>query len=138
MWVIEANADRHAWRGEEAGSDHLTDRHGPFHPSLQRPQLAKSEFLGLHLSAPSSSKICSLYLFDAIARHARDIIKKNGAGIDYASSLPSVAHSSDPKAAFVSAAREFLSQIATIVEEVAVNTASTVKTEQKVSTVRHA
>lgn len=99
---------------------------------MQRAQLARSQFLKLHLGAPASSKIVSLYLFDAIVRHARDIIKKDGAGTDIETVLPSVAKAAHPKAALVSAAKEFMKEMATAVHEVAEDTAKTVRPDQKV------
>ncbi|PWN19954.1 hypothetical protein BCV69DRAFT_294242 [Microstroma glucosiphilum] len=98
---------------------------------FDRAQPAKSEFLRLHLSAPAGSKVVSLYLFDAIARHAREVVKKNGAGLDPLKALPSTQGASDPNGTFVRAAKDFLGEMATIVEEVAVSTAGSVKVEQR-------
>lgn len=102
-------------------------------PSSQRAPLARSEFLRLHLKAPSSSKIVSLYLFDAIVRHAREVIKKDGAGHDPVEILPSVAKAADPRAAFVTAAKDFLREMSTIVEDITTDVAARVKPEQRVS-----
>ena len=98
----------------------------------QRAHLAQSSYLKIHNEASSSSKLMSLYLFDAVVRHARDIIKKNGAGIDVETALPSVAKAADPKAALVSAARDFMKEMANVVQEIAEDTARAVKTDQKV------
>ncbi|CAO1618132.1 unnamed protein product [Parajaminaea phylloscopi] len=98
---------------------------------FDRPQLAKAEFARLHAAAPASSKICSLYLFDAISRHAKDTVRKSGAGQDPEKALPSTSKAANPMAAYISAAREFLSEMGTVVEEIAEDTSRTVKPEQK-------
>lgn len=59
-------------------------------------------------------------------------MRKNGAGQDPKSSLPSIAKAADPLAAFVSAAKEFLAEIADIMPKVVEEAAQTVKSEQKV------
>jgi hypothetical protein len=61
------------------------------------------------------------------------VVKKNGAGLDPLKALPSTQGASDPNATFVRAAKDFLGELATIVEEVAVSTAGSVKMEQRVS-----
>lgn len=104
------------------------------HSLLQRAQLAKAEVLQIHHGASdSAASICSLYLFDAASRHAKDVVRKNGAGLDPVKVLPSTKQAGDPKAALISAAKEFLSEMSTIVMEVTEETARMASAEQKVS-----
>ncbi|CAO1631369.1 unnamed protein product [Jaminaea pallidilutea] len=99
---------------------------------FDRAQLAKAEVLQIHHGASdSAASICSLYLFDAASRHAKDVVRKNGAGLDPVKVLPSTKQAGDPKAALISAAKEFLSEMSTIVMEVTEETARMASTEQK-------
>lgn len=60
-------------------------------------------------------------------------MRKSGAGQDPVTALPSTSKASSPKYAFISAAKEFLAEMESIVQEIAEDTARTVKVEQKAS-----
>ncbi|CAO1616427.1 unnamed protein product [Sympodiomycopsis kandeliae] len=100
-----------------------------------RSQLVKPEVLKIHLEASSSSsKICSLYLFDAIVRHAQSIVSGKKGSIDEGEAiklLASISKSSDPKQALVSAAEDFLDEMGTIVVDIITDTVKSVKPESR-------
>ncbi|KAL9938390.1 hypothetical protein V8E36_003013 [Tilletia maclaganii] len=85
-----------------------------------------SALLREHLKASASHKLTSFYIFDAVARQARDIVRKNGAGFDVSGAQPPASNGADggaqPEAgtpeALVAAAKSFLSFLDGVAEEV--------------------
>ena len=88
-----------------------------------------------HKKSSRSTKISSLYLFDAIARHAGDIVRKQGQGFDARNSRAPKAssHADGTVEALIAGAKAFLSTAQLAAEELCVDTMSSVGEEQQVS-----
>ncbi|KAK0535395.1 hypothetical protein OC835_002379 [Tilletia horrida] len=99
--------------------------------TLHDPAFA-SALLRVHLKAPASHKLTSFYIFDAVARQARDIVRKNGAGFDASGSQPPAddgtadGSGAQPQPgtaeALVAGAKTFLSVLDGVAEEVTEST----------------
>ncbi|KAL4401742.1 hypothetical protein ACI68E_001389 [Malassezia pachydermatis] len=50
--------------------------------ALSDPEMLAKTMLKAHLRASPANKLVSLYLFDAVARHAQEIARRQGAGFD--------------------------------------------------------
>ncbi|CAD6897649.1 unnamed protein product [Tilletia caries] len=108
--------------------------------TLHDPSFA-STILRVHLKAPSSHKLTSFYIFDAVARQARDVVRKNGAGFDVSGAQPpeddGTGEASDERpqpgtpAALVSGAKAFLSFLDGVAEEVTESTFRAVQPEHR-------
>ena len=92
-----------------------------------------------HTRASSSTKVSSLYLFDAIARHAKDIVKKNGVGFDANDArAPAGSDAIDGTVeALISGASNFLAAASEVASELALDTVKSVSREQQVSVGTH-
>lgn len=92
-----------------------------------------------HTRASSSTKVSSLYLFDAIARHAKDIVKKNGVGFDANDArAPAGSDAIDGTVeALISGASNFLAAASEVASELALDTVKGVSREQQVSIGTH-
>lgn len=75
-----------------------------------------------------------MYLFDAVCRHAADIVRKRGSGFDYEGAEPPSSSKAErgTKKALVESAASFLRLANEILEEMVVTTMQAVKEEQKV------
>ncbi|KAN0063710.1 hypothetical protein ACQY0O_003760 [Thecaphora frezii] len=94
---------------------------------------AATSILKLHLRSSSSTKVSSLYLFDAIARHAKDVVKKQGAGQDAgdARAPPGSDAIDGTTEALVAGAEHFLSWASRVASEIALDTMRSVGREQQ-------
>lgn len=88
-----------------------------------------------HKKASKSTKVSSLYLFDAVARHARDVVRKKGQGFDPSGArAPKNDSTIEPGTteALVAGAKAFLSTAQLAAQELCIDTMATVSQEQKV------
>ncbi|PWN48449.1 hypothetical protein IE53DRAFT_412320 [Violaceomyces palustris] len=90
----------------------------------------------IHFRASNSTKLSSLYLFDAVARHARDITKGRAEGYDYTcvKAPPGSGKQDGSREALEAGASEFVKRAATIVCEVVEDSLRNVTPEQKQQT----
>jgi hypothetical protein len=103
-----------------------------FHES----SLAIKMMVKCHKKCPKSSKISSLYLFDAVVRHAADIVRKQGQSFDAhgAKAPKSCSLQEGTTEALVAGASAFLSTAPQAAEEICLDTLASVAEEQQVST----
>lgn len=89
----------------------------------------------VHDSAKAKTKISSLYLFDAMARCAQEVIRRKASGFKYKDARPPKGSSSaaGTKEAMIDGANAFLGASAKIVEEIVLSTAQSVRQDQRVS-----
>jgi hypothetical protein len=88
----------------------------------------------VHRKASGRSKLPSLYLFDAVCRHASDIVRKRGSGYDYKEAeAPSNSEAErGTKKALVDSAASFLKAANEVLEEMVLITIQAVREDQKV------
>lgn len=78
--------------------------------ALHDPDGLSKVMLKAHMRAPPQNKLVSLYLFDAIARHAQDIARRNGTGLQTSESPAKLAANA---AAFLHMLQEPAAQVGT-------------------------
>ena len=78
--------------------------------ALHDPDGLSKVMLKAHMRAPPQNKLVSLYLFDAIARHAQDIARRNGTGMQTSESPAKLAANA---AAFLHMLQEPAAQVGT-------------------------
>lgn len=90
----------------------------------------------VHREASDKGKISSLYLLDAVARNAQDVVRKKASGFDYKDTRPPSGSTAraGTKEAMVDAANAFLEACENIIEEMVLTTARSMRPDQKVST----
>jgi hypothetical protein len=100
----------------------------------QRGSKTCSIIVKVHRRASQRTKLSSLYLFDAVCRHAADIVRKRGSGFafkDAEAPSNSTAERGTQKA-LVESAASFLKSACEILEEMVMIAMESVKEEQRV------
>lgn len=90
----------------------------------------------VHRRATDKGKVSSLYLLDAVARNAQDVVRKKASGFDYKEARPPSGSKAraGTKEAMVDAANAFLRACEDIIEQIVLSTSRSMHSaDQKVS-----
>lgn len=107
-------------------------------PAQQRGDKTANVMIKVHRKSPSRTKLSSLYVFDAICRHAAQIVRKGASGFDYRHAEAPCGSQTErgTKQALTDSASSFIRSASDFLMEMVTSTLEAVREDQRVRATR--